>query len=118
MSSEIKVVACNVALSTKVFPPGARCYVVDGNTGWGGETSIEIYGRSRSGRWVRTWVRTRRLYNFRVVCIQPEDPRYRFLSIYRWWRGDDGEMARWLSQFEQYAREQRERNGLKVEDRK
>ena len=119
MTNDIRVIACNIAISDSVFSPGALCYVVNGNPGWGGETSIEVYGRSRSGRWVRKWIRTRRLFNFRLKQVPPETFRYKYLKDYAWGTGyDDVQIRTWVDQFERFGHEQRERNGLQIEERK
>ena len=117
MDTDLRLLACNVAIGDKVFSPGTKCYVVDPNTGWGGETSIQVYGRSRGGRHVCRWVRTRRLHNFRIKTIVPSDPLYVRLTWLGWQRPED-ELRLWGTQIEQYAAEQRERNGLQIEERK
>lgn len=72
---DIRVVACNVSFGTKVFPAGARAYVVMTNPG-NGNDRVVILGRSRGGRWVKKWERRDRLSNFRTKTIPPEHPLY------------------------------------------
>jgi hypothetical protein len=82
---ELRVIACNYTIATKTAAAGALCYVVDVNPG-NGHNRIFLLSRSRGGRWIKKWEDIRRLGNFRVKTIPPENPRYKtlmpFLSTY------------------------------------
>jgi hypothetical protein len=75
-----KAIACNFLEATKIATQGAKAYLVNPNPGWGNER-VTVLARSRGGRWVQKWENTRRLGNFRVVTICPQDPLYRFEQI-------------------------------------
>lgn len=75
-----QAIACNYLEATNVAAQGALAYVILTNPGWGGER-VMILVRSRGGRWVEKWENTRRLGNFRLKTICPEDPLYRFSQI-------------------------------------
>jgi hypothetical protein len=85
MSPDRRAVQCNLRQATKVFPAGARAYVVTNNPGWGHER-IAILGRSHSGRWVEKWEPISRLRDFRVKTLPAEHPLYDHRRI--WTHGD------------------------------
>jgi hypothetical protein len=70
---EIKAVACNFAVPTKIAAKGALCFVLLSNPGWGNERIVVLI-RSRGGRWIRKWERIDRLTNFRVKTVVSADP--------------------------------------------
>ncbi len=72
---EVRVVACNYAVATKIASKGALCYVLLDNPGWG-NNRIVILARSRGGRWVNQWERIDRLTNFRRKTVVDADPIY------------------------------------------
>lgn len=68
---EFAAVACNVARETGAAAARARCYVL-GVPGSADSASLLI--RSRSGRWIEKWERTKLLANVRVVTMVPDNP--------------------------------------------
>lgn len=70
-----KVIQCNYRVATHAIAEGARAYVVYFNAG-GGHDRLKVLVRSRSGRWIETWVDRRRLADFRVKTLPPEHPMY------------------------------------------
>jgi hypothetical protein len=69
----VKVVQCNLREPDSVFELNARAYLgchVDAV-----EKRAKIVGRSRSGRWVSTWVKLSRLHSFRIKRLPPEHPQ-------------------------------------------
>lgn len=75
-----RVIACNYAVGTSEFRPGALCYVSLPNRGNNAE-SIRIRGRSRGGRWITKWEKAWRLINFRWKTLPPEHPRFNDTEI-------------------------------------
>lgn len=71
-----KVVACNYIVPTKVAVKGALCYISHSSGGAIGEGNVEVLIRSRGGRHILKWERIKRLGNFRVKTIPPNNPRY------------------------------------------
>ncbi len=53
----------------KVYPTGAKLRIVD--IGWDAK-SVEVYGASRGKRWVRKWVQTKTLKDFRPGWVPPK----------------------------------------------
>lgn len=72
---EVRVVACNFAVATKIASKGSLCYVLLDNPGWG-NNRIVVLVRSRGGRWVNQWERVDRLTNFRMKTVVEADPVY------------------------------------------
>lgn len=77
MNENLRVVACN-HVGSKIFRENALCFVVCPKD----NDNVEVYGRSRSGRWVQKWCALGDLKNFREKTIPPEHPRYEWLHIY------------------------------------
>lgn len=88
------VVQCNYAQATKVAARGARAYVVLTNPG-SGHDRIQVFARSRGGRWVLKWEPIRYLVNFREKTIPPEHPLYFDEQLWEW---EPGETARALNE--------------------
>ena len=75
MKTDRRVIACNYGEPVGAVATGALCYVVNINKGNASER-VQIWARSRSGRWINKWENLRRLTNFRLKTIPPEHPRY------------------------------------------
>jgi hypothetical protein len=73
--SDKKVIACNYGEGTSTCSKGALCYVMRSSGSNPGE-DVEIFARSRSGRWIVKWESLHKLINFRFKTIPPEHPRY------------------------------------------
>jgi hypothetical protein len=69
------VVQCNIREATKIYPAGAKAYLVISNPGNGHER-IVILGRSYGGRWIEKWERIDNLRDFRAKTLPPEHPFY------------------------------------------
>lgn len=108
------VIQCNYAVGTKIFAPGAKCFLVNPNAGWGGETSIEIVGWSRGNRWVHKWERTWRIHNFRLRTIPPENPLFKRFEFVTY----PFDLEDWVERLNKVSNEQRERRGIAIESRK
>jgi hypothetical protein len=72
MDADCYAIACNHAGSRHISP-GARCYLIEVSSA---VPSIRVLARSRGGRWVDTWVRSKHLGGFRVKTIPPSHPLY------------------------------------------
>lgn len=68
-----KVIACNLRLARKEFSRGSLAYAIFLNYGNANE-SIQVCGRSRSGRWIEKFEAIGHLENFRVKTISSESP--------------------------------------------
>lgn len=68
-------VKANLAEPRSAMRTRALCWVMNPNTGWGGER-VKVLARSRSGRLIETWIGTKRLTNLRAAWI-PEHLRDR-----------------------------------------
>jgi hypothetical protein len=92
---DYRVMVCNMTTPTKIYTEGTKLYVVNPNRGNGGD-HIEVYGRSRGGRWVHKWESAKRLGNFRFKTIPPEHPLYKSCSFFisTWLTDDDLTMLR------------------------
>jgi hypothetical protein len=53
-----------------ICSPKAQCWIMWTNPGGGFDRNMMVV-RSRSGRWVRKWMRTDRLENWRVKWVPP-----------------------------------------------
>jgi hypothetical protein len=89
MSEDKRVVQCNLRETTKIYPAGAKAYLVRGNPG-NGHDRIVVLGRSHGGRWVEKYERIDNLRDFRAKTLPPEHPRY---ADHRVWDVDADEIA-------------------------
>jgi len=78
---EFRAVACNHATGTSEFSKGALGYVALGNPG-GGHDRIEVWMRTRGGRFVLHWERIDRLTNFRLKTVMPGTPAHKNAASY------------------------------------
>ena len=106
-----RLIACNLVESTKECRRGALVYVTDDNPGNGRER-VKVFARSRSGRWIRKWVRLEQLQNFRFKTVSAESSlagrepvREGMALAARYWNRDGAEAA---SGFEQQAAARRQ----------
>lgn len=68
---DVWVVACNFRDGTSAVRTGAKAFIaLPSGLPW----NVQVVVRSRNGRWVRVWQRTRRLTNFRAVIVVAADP--------------------------------------------
>lgn len=61
-------VKANLAEPRSAIRTGALVWVINTNPGWGGER-ILVFARSRSGRWIETWISTKVLTNLRAAWV-------------------------------------------------
>lgn len=67
---DVWVVACNFREGTSAVRVGAKAFLtIPSDLPW----NARLVVRSRSGKWIRVWQRTRRLTNFRAVTIVAAD---------------------------------------------
>lgn len=71
--ADVFAVACNYREATKAVGDGARAYLL-WTTGGNDYIDQQVLVRSRGGRWIAKWERTRRLTNFRSVTLPNGNP--------------------------------------------
>lgn len=102
---DVWAVACNLKVGTKAVRQGAKAFLSYPS---GLPENCQIIVRSRGGRWVRVWQRTRRLTNFRAVTIVAADPLLERLED-RWasvqLHATRGEAEAWAEQLQLTSRE-------------
>lgn len=74
-SPDLRVVACNLTEPTATATAGTLAYVRWANNGHDNDR-LPLLIRSRGGRWIRKWEDMRRLGNFRLKTIPPDNPIY------------------------------------------
>lgn len=80
-TSSVRVIACNYAEATKIAKRGAKAFLIEPYDG----ERVELYVRSRGGRWVRKWEQHKRTCNWRVVSVVEAGlPKKVFEAITRW----------------------------------
>jgi hypothetical protein len=70
------VVVCNYCEGTSYCSPGALAYVTHTGGMFSFDGRLQVFARSRRGRWILRWERISRLHNFRVKSLPSEHPRY------------------------------------------
>jgi hypothetical protein len=78
-----RVIACNLAQTTRYSAKGSLAYVLDPGTGSAGER-VGLLLRGRGGRWIQIWQPAKRLENFRFKTIPDEHPRHAEVRFADW----------------------------------
>lgn len=110
---DLRVITCNVikANTNHTWHDGARAYLRY-NTG---ADRIAMLVRSRSGRYIKTWVAYANLANWRVRTVPPEHPRYAMLADLAWHDDDEDRLAAKVAELSRHSEAFRAEAGLRFE---
>lgn len=102
---DVWAVVCNFREGTSAVREGAKAYLALPS---GLPENCQVVVRSRGGRWIRVWQRTRRLTNFRAMTIPAADPILEKAGGHGWsihTHATYGEAVAWAGRLQLTSRE-------------